>query len=116
MINPKKKKRPYLDYDLEGYIKGQQTARTDATSNQQATTQRQVAENNTSEKVQQRKVANENKYATPVEHVDNQALGRMGFATKVNFDEIMKKLSNSNFMLDKYKNKKNGGKLLPPWY
>ena len=59
MINPRKKKRPYLDYDLEGYIKGQQTARTDATSNQQATTQRQVAENNTSEKVQQRKVANE---------------------------------------------------------
>ena len=59
MINPKKKKRPYLDYDLEGYIKGQQTARIDATSNQQATTQRQVAENNTSEKVQQRKVANE---------------------------------------------------------
>jgi len=26
MINPRKKKRPYLDYDLEGYIKGQQTA------------------------------------------------------------------------------------------
>ena len=59
MINPKKKKRSYLDYDLEGYIKGQQTARIDATSNQQATTQRQVAENNTSEKVQQRRVANE---------------------------------------------------------
>jgi hypothetical protein len=35
----------------------------------------------------------------------------MGFATKANFDEIMKKLSNSNFMLGK----KMGGKLLPPW-
>lgn len=57
-------------------------------------------------------VSTEDKYATPVKHVDNQALGRMGFATKANFDEIMKKLSNSNLMLGK----KMGGKLLPPWH
>lgn len=86
MINPKKKKRPYLDYDLEGYIKGQQTARTDATSNQQATTQRQVAENNTSEKVQQRRVANERRKTQEAYEKGKRDYERQQQAAKVQED------------------------------